>query len=251
MTRRKPVSLYVALALTLLSILGVTFGSGLIRLIPSILLVFILPGFTFLAAWFPNRLTDTASASLFTLALSLAIVAVGGVILHLAPGGLIPESWTFWLGGMSLINGVVGLQRKRFPFTPVPADKFFGFRLRHAALVLVATIVVFGAFTYARRGVIEQPRPGFTQLWMQQGKEAGSFVVGVQNEEDQPVRYRLVIVGSEGIAENNISLEPGAKWENLFWLTALPSLQLEALLYRMDDPETVYRNATLWLPDGG
>ena len=68
MTHRKPLVESALLLLTVLAVAAIFETSGVLRSLASVLLVFVLPGRAFLAAWFPKRLADAPGNILLTIA---------------------------------------------------------------------------------------------------------------------------------------------------------------------------------------
>jgi hypothetical protein len=96
-------------------------------------------------------------------------------------------------------------------------------------------------------GVESQPSDGFTQLWLLPDPQGAENVVrlGLQNREAAKTSYRLeVLADGFAIAEwSPIELDPDEQWEVSTSLLDdhSGSALVEAILYRTDAPDTVYR----------
>jgi len=221
---------------------------GVLRTLLTLSLVFALPGYAILAAWSPRRLAAFPANILFTLTLSIAAAVFGGLVLHITPMGLQTISWTIWLAGITVFHLVAALlRRNNQPL--ITDDSVSGFRLSQWAFIVVAIALSFFALAVARDGANEQARPGFTQLWLTQADDANWIDVGVQNREGLPISYRLVVEGEALQIERDFELEQGASWEISLQLPPAHGPQIDAYLYRLDNPEAVYRTTRLWLTD--
>jgi uncharacterized membrane protein len=237
------------LALSLCAAVVVIAGSGLARTLMALCLVFILPGVSILTAWFPRHLGKAPDNILLTITLSLATTAISGIMLNFLPWGLQPQIWGLWLGGVAVFNAEVALLRNLRHPEVFAVGNNWTFRLPQVIMLILAGVLTFGAIALARAGVTEQSRPGFTQLWMIQTDKTNTVRLGVQNEEQTPVTYWLVVRqdGQPLQAYYDLEVAAGDKWETTLQLQANPSDPVEADLYRTDIPQTAYRSVTLWL----
>jgi uncharacterized membrane protein len=242
------------LALTLFAVAAIFGANGILRSLMAVLLVFVLPGRTLLAAWFPRRLAEAPGNILLTIILSIALTVMGGLLLNLLPSGLEAQTWALWLGGITLVNGVIALLRTARPSDqPVPIATP-ALRPGQALMIALASLMLVGAISLARGGVLSQPRPGFTQLWILPAAEPEGIQVGVQNEEGMPLTYWLVIRQGETPVQAyyDVEVETGGTWNITvplspdMWSVGQP---IDAQLYRADQPDNVYRSVTLWLTE--
>src|SRR3954471_19437230 len=90
-----------AIAIALFVALG-----GAVRVLVALPFALVLPGLALTLALFPAGVPDGAERLLFSLGLSLAVTALGGLVLHLTLWGLRPASWTLLLGAITLAAGV-------------------------------------------------------------------------------------------------------------------------------------------------
>ena len=119
--------------------------------------------------------------------------------------------------------------------------------LIESGLLGLAALLVVGALVIARDGAMQQRATGFTQLWVLPDNAAKeeSVRLGVSNRESGQIGYRLLVTASGTIIGSwpRITLGPDEQWETS---VALPIAQpasatVEAVLYRLDAPETAYR----------
>jgi hypothetical protein len=94
---------------------------------------------------------------------------------------------------------------------------------------------------------------GYTLLWMVPAGDgnANDFRLGVNSQEFEAATYRLQVnVGGRPLREwPELKLAPGDSWESPIGLPSdrAGAGSVEAVLYRSDDPGTVYRRVELRL----
>ena len=244
------------LALAGLAVIVILETSGIVRTGMATILMFALPGRAFLAAWFPHRTRDASAYILLTITLSMAIAAIGGILLNMLSLGLQTQTWALWLGGVAIINGIIAIARNLFRPKLGASGQGQGRSLRtgQALLIVLAAIGVVGAIAVARIGALNQPRPGFTQLWLIPGENSDTVHVGIQNEEGTPMSYWLTVRQGELPikAYYDIQIDAASTWDATIHLPANPinpNQPIQAQLYRAEQPDTMYRSVTLWMSD--
>ena len=111
----------------------------------------------------------------------------------------------------------------------------------------LAALLVGGALLVARDGALQQRAGGFTQLWVLPDSAGSqeSVRLGLENREPGRSGYRLLVTASGTIIGSwpRITLGPDEQWEASVVLpTEQPAVTtVEAVLYRLDAPETPYR----------
>jgi hypothetical protein len=156
------------------------------------------------------------------------------------------------LGGITIFNGALGLLRSTWNRAPASSRQRLVIQPGHVVTILFAGVIVAGSLLVARNGALNQPRPGFTQLWMLPGETPNSVQIGVKNEEAESVSYWLVVRQGETPIEAyyEMQVDAGATWTAVVPLpvSAVNAQQpVEAQLYRSNQPDNVYRNVTLWV----
>ena len=226
-------------------------------------LAFVLPGYALMRALFREQAFGNAERLIFSLGLSLSIVILGGLALNLTPVGLQARSWAVLLGVVTLGASAVAILRQRRQGEA--AEGWSGFKsirltFRQGLLLGLAVLIVGGAFAVSIIGAQQQPRSGFTQLWMLptsgSAKAQDSVSLGLSNKESTPMQYRLTLeINGKVIKEwSAIDLSPNQQWDaTLVLRQSLPSssatapAKVEAILYRASNPKTMYRYVVLWL----
>jgi uncharacterized membrane protein len=244
---------------------------GVARAIVGLLLVLFVPGYALVAAAFPSGRLGMIERLLFSVGVSLAAAALAGLLLHWTALGLRPAAWAMVLGNLTLVANLVALIRRwrssripsaytngletgalvlesPWPFADRDAkSRIAGMTLIESGLLGLAVLLVVGALVIARDGAMQQRATGFTQLWVLPDNAAkeDSVRLGVSNRESGQIGYRLLVTASGTIIGSwpRITLGPDEQWETS---VALPTAQpaaatVEAVLYRLDAPETAYR----------
>jgi hypothetical protein len=210
-------------------------------------LVFVLPGYALTAALFPRTL-DWAEWLLFTLGLALAITALGGLVLNVTPWGLNAQSWATLLFGVTAVASLVAIYRRRRLEDQASEDQARSVQasvgVTSALAMGCAALLAGGAMWLAHTPVPQQPEQGYTLMWSLPVADAGAngIRVGVRNFEPVPTSYALrIVAGGQTIQQFAIDLEPVDGWEADVSLPTADPGPIEALLYRADAPDVVYR----------
>lgn len=220
------------------------------RIVLTIPLVLILPGYAITAALFPEPPLRMPHRVLLTLSLSIAATIGGGFALNATRWGLNTGPFAALLAGVTILAASIAFSRRSATGGEV-AREGMGLRPYQWLLFGLAVVVVGLALHVARTGAIEQPSPGFTQLWLLPSTDGNQSTVrlGIANMEGEAVTYSLrVREGNAVIAEwPALALSSGGTWETV---VQLPNPQggsepVEALLYRANAPDTVYRRVVL------
>jgi hypothetical protein len=251
---RKPVDLIVVVAFAALAMtLTLAAPSGSLgRLLVTLPLALFLPGYALTAALFPGRSLGTAERLLFSFGLSLTLTVLSGLVLQWTSLGLRPAAWAALLGNITLLASLVALVRGWH--RPVPELGLVRMRPLQGAQLLLALLLVGGALQLARDGAAMRRDAGFTQLWMLPANpsQADSLRLGIGNYEAQTMRYRLRVSAGDAVLGEwqQVSLAPEQQWEaQIAWPTQSGPPTVEATLYRLDAPETVYRRVVFWRGD--
>jgi hypothetical protein len=222
-----------------------------IALIAAIPLALVLPGYVLTAAIFGRSGPDAPRQALLTLALSLAVLVLGSLLLNYMPGGIRALSWGILLLVVVLASARLAAIRRRPPrkssrprrrLSPAPLD---------AALFAVGGLAAVGAIVVAQIPVTASNADGFTALWMLPSQDGERARVGISSNEQEPTSYRLYVrtEPDSGVVKR-FTLEPGEEQRFKFALDPdLAGRRVTASLYRDEKPQRVYRRVTSWLPD--
>lgn len=252
--RSYDLALVVAVAAVAVILTALESSDVALRVIPALVLVLVAPGYALREALFPRPDADGPERILLTLGLSVAAAALGGLALNLTPWGLRATPWAALLGGLTLAASAVAFARRRGQPAAGPARRAPRLRLRDGLMFVLAALLVVVALREAQTEAIRRQSVGFTQLWVLPAGPADRAAVqlGVVSQEPALTRYRLRLeVDGRLVREwQSIALRPSEQWEQTIALPAgRGSEKVEALLYRLDAPETTYRRGVLWLDD--
>lgn len=222
-------------------------------------LVLVLPGYALTEALLTRQTLGITERLVFSLGLSLVIVIVGGLVLNWTPFGLHTSTWAVFLGGITLGASAIAFLRRRGQSSAVSGWSgvgSIGFTFGQGLLLGLAAFIVCGAVAVSILGAEQQPRPGFTQLWILPGggtaNAKDSVRLGMSNMESKAMQYRLAVREDGKVVKEwpSIDLKPNEKWEATLMLSPTGdtgTARVEAELYRTDDPTTVYRDVVLVL----
>jgi uncharacterized membrane protein len=221
----------------------------------------VFPGYAIAALSFARRPLEVPQLLALTVGLSLAVLALGALLLNYVPGGLRAESWAVFLvlltvaacRGAALRRRPEAARRhqpqaRRPRIGAIPAALFTA----GAALAVAAIAVSFVAFE-------GDDAIGYTELWMQpldSSRESG-VRVGIGSDEQRRTSYRLLVHFRAGRDpySSRFSLDPGESIVRRVPVVSPSAGQrnrVMATLYRADQPGQPYRRVTGWvLPEAG
>jgi hypothetical protein len=226
---------------------------------PAISLVFVAPlalfapGYAIVSAAFARRQLDPARLLVLSLALSLAVLALGGLVLNYL-GGIHGSSWAVLL--LLVVLGCcrsAALRRDRPPESlrlrlPKPGVPKLGLAL--GGLAAVAAALVLASTTLPAKSAI-----GYTELWIvpELESEGSEALVGVKSEEQQTTEYDLGVRIGKQLVKRSFVLEPGEETSVRVGppiAPASPTVPVVATLLLDSDPSYVYRRvqSTLTAP---
>jgi hypothetical protein len=254
--RRQSIDLFVVIVVAGLSAMLalVMPTNSIVRLICALPLVFFLPGYAISAALLPMNSLGNVEQLLISLGLSVSATALSGLILNLTPWGLQSTTWAITLAVIVVLTSAIAWLRRKTD-TKIMTAKIgmnFNLRLRDGLFLGMAVLVTGAAIGLTRLPVAPNGIAGYTQLWMitPNPNNTNDFRLGLTSAEFTDTRYRLqVSIDGQVVKEwPELSLKPGETWETAI---SLPSGQfgsgpIIADLYKLDNPETLYRHVTLW-----
>lgn len=168
------------------------------------------PGYAIVAATFARRPLDRAPRLVLSLALSLAVLALGGLVLDYL-GGIHGFSWAVLL--LLVVVGCCRAAALRRERRPQPSQPRMPRPSRlEAGLVLGAIAAVVAALVLASTDLPAKSAVGYTELWIvpKAESEGSEAEVGVKSEEQQTTEYDLgVRIGARQLIRRSFVLEPG------------------------------------------
>lgn len=221
-----------------------------LQILFAIGLVAILPGYGLTTAIFIKYPLSLVEKTAFSVGLSLALAAVGGLFLHFTPWGLQTASWVVLLGGVTLVaNGLALARMSRAENVDLSVSQI-SVSLPQLLLMLCAGLIITGAYLTARAGAENRPVPPYTQLWLLWTDESRAEIeIGIHNHEGTAVTYEIHLSTQQGQLEtwSQITLLPNTTWTTRYPAPApvANSDIIRATLYRLDAPDTPYRTVFL------
>ncbi|HEX6556523.1 MAG TPA: DUF1616 domain-containing protein [Ktedonobacteraceae bacterium] len=243
----------------------------IIGVILAVPLIFVLPGYTLTQALL-CRQSPAPSSSLIlrpslkigqpisavdhiilSLGLSMTIDVIIGFMLNVFPIGLGSLSWTLSLGLVITVFTLIAAYLRRR--NQVKIERIPRLRITIYNCVLIGLAIVVAAvaiwFSAIRPSATQAD---FTQLWMlpsNQSTNSCAVRIGVQSFEATSVTYRvtLAVNGAQVNTWPSVVLAPHEEWNQLVSipLISTSSVYVEARLYKLGRPESVYRDVHLIL----
>jgi len=202
--------------------------------------------------FFDSRLGAELRAAL-SVALSLTIAALGGVLLSVVGVRLDRSSWLVLLAGMTLAGvAVAETSRARdrivSPVDPVEHSRTQRMSAAQGIRLGLAGLIGAAALGFAVFSANAQAQPPFTQLSLNQhgaAPETAQVVLG--NQEQSAQHYRLV-VSTDGVISKSwtVTLAKGASWQGS--VPARPGHRLAVDVYRTLSGGQPYRHVALIVP---
>ena len=201
-------------------------------------LVLVLPGYALAANLFAPRTVGRIERAVYVITLSIAIVAVGGLLIQLVLG-LSRGVWVAYLAAVTIAAALRAPRRARGE--PIAWPAAVPRALPVAALAFVAAAVIAAlAVASAGDGLREaQSKIRFTDFWL---VPAGGAIaptserleVGLHSHEGRPVRFSLQLSrAGEAFFKRSVELRAGEDWRHGFTVTKAPrGVPVVATLYR-------------------
>jgi uncharacterized membrane protein len=217
------------------------------------LLLLVLPGYSLAEALFGRRTIDWPRRLLLTVGLSISSSVVVGLLLNLAPFGLRAWSWSVALFVVTCAAGAVAI-RDRGEAPSLPAGLRRLVALPSLLFVIGAALVLASAVFLAGTPLTAKNVPGYTAFWLVPGgrEKPATVRVGIKSGELKALNFRLVVRVGKNLAYDRRlpAFQPGREFETTVAVkrAAAGGTPTVALLYREDNPGSVYRLARLWPP---
>jgi uncharacterized membrane protein len=215
-------------------------------------LVLFLPGLSVSLIAFRGRL-GPAERAVYSVGLSLALVAFVGLALAATPWHLTPGGWAVGLGALVTIPTLAALVSDPGNSGPkrIGARSRVEVRRSDVGLFAAGAGLLILAVLLATRGAADSPQTTFTELWILPSPADGRYEVelGVRNSEAIRMRFRVELShGANLVAQwTDIDLRPGETWRTT--INVEPRVaggeQLDATLFT-GSSRTPARHVVLW-----
>jgi len=222
-----------------------------VQAILGVLVVLILPGYALVELLMRRRTLGTSQHLFLSLIASIAIAILGSLLLHQLPLGMRANSWIALFVGTTAGVGLLAwmLRNRRNEKAVVPHQ--MPIRISQLLIMCLAVIVAAGALMFARTPGSTEHYAGYTLFWLTpiEGEADNQLQLGIDSKEFVSTAYRLELFVDGVIVQkwSTIELVPNQQWHaNLALNEAqLNESTLEANLYRLDQPDTLYRHVVM------
>jgi uncharacterized membrane protein len=249
----------------LCALLALALPFDLVRVLVGAPLLLFLPGYAITAAAFAHGRIPRPHFLLFSVGLSLAVLALGALPLNYLPGGIRAGWWAalLFLVVLGACRGAA-LRRPRRAGAPI-TWALPGVNRAQAGLVAAGGLAIVAALALAFVPLSATNAVGYTEAWIQPleaGREPG-VRIGIGSAEREDTSYRLVVIfgASEGEAARQLELEPGEKQVLEFQAPdrspvatgAGGAIRVTATLYEQSGPEPdrPFRRVSTWIEPAG
>lgn len=225
-------------------------ASTVVHLILGLLLVLILPGYALTELLFAKGQLTRTERLLYTVVGSITVATLGALVLNQLPGGVQTSGWIGLLVGVTLLGTLLGAL-KRQPTATAPVTRLPRLRISfNQLLVLAIAVGVAGiAVKTAQTPTSPQGLTGYTLLWMLPADDSSRLALGISNQEFAPTAYKLQVKVDQQLAQewSNLRLAVNGRWaaELAVPATAVAGHEITAELYRLDQPDQLYRHVVL------
>jgi hypothetical protein len=202
-------------AAALCALLALALPFDLLRILVGAPLLFFLPGYAITAAAFARGRIARGHFLVFAVGLSLAVLALGGLVLNYLPGGVRAGWWAvlLFLVVLGTCRGAA-LRRPRRMAPPIAwalprANRAQAGLLAGGILLAVAAVGLAFVPLSATNAI------GYTEIWIQplEASADPGVRIGIGSGERDDSSYRLVVEfgDGEGEATRQLTLAPGQK----------------------------------------
>ena len=227
-----------------------------IRIFAAAPLALVLPGWALTAATFAPGAIPRALRWLMVLALSLAVLVLGALILD-QTSGIREVPWAILLVVVTFAGCAAAWLRRADPQPQAPLRRP-RVRATEVALLVGAVLCVGAATVIARTTLPAENIVGFTSLSLLHAEADGDpgLKAEVASNERVPVKYKLIFRQGAGPARvaKRFTLAPGDRYETFVPLSRFSEDRrirlVTAFLYRLDRPFKPYRRVNAWINTG-
>lgn len=239
----------VAVASALLTLL---LPWGPLCLVTALPLVLFLPGYALAAAIFARGRIPLRHMVVLSIGLSLAVLALGALLLNYLPGGVRAGWWALLL--VIVVFAAARAAAIRRPSRRAAPRASWKLRLNPARAALFATgaLAIVVAIVLAFIPVGAKNALGYTQMWIRplEGEKAG-VEIGVGSGEQEEASYRLWVRFGNGEAPQGryFKLAPGETRVVRLLTEKQPAKaeQISAALFKQGGPGRAYRRVSTWI----
>lgn len=228
----------------------------IIGIVLALPLMFLAPGYLLIEILSQKREHDGTTYLLLSIGLSLSIDILCGFLLNFIPAGLTPTTWGIFLAALTMACALLCMVRRRRWQIPVDQrQKDLPTRYEFLLLTVIVYLVIF-AFIYTTSNIENQKNQGSTQFWLLLDNHQShdcAVLLGIESNQAATTTYQVEVKENNQYAAHwsSITLASQQKWQERLPIAInhaqTPPLQIEADLYRQQEPASVYRTAQLFL----
>jgi hypothetical protein len=217
------------LAVTVLAAIGCAVWTAVpwLRVAAGLPLVLVLPGYALSTLIVPDgrgargKISPVLWRAMWTAGLSLAVAALGGLLLNLTPVGLTRVTWTLSLAGLTVLAAAASGLRRHRSLAHLPHLSRRTPVSRLVACYAVAAVAIAGGaiglaaasagWEFSDGGSHPPGARGFAQLWLVPAP--GTATLGVRSGYAGTRTFHVVLRnGSRAIGTWDLSLGAGQTW---------------------------------------
>lgn len=252
--RRPPSDLIVVAALAVVCALIVLVAADvpLLRTLGAVPLALFLPGYAIAAACLPQRSLGQVERLLISLSLSVVSTALLGLVLYWSGLRLQTATWASALALTTIVASGIAWRRKPAAEGEREATRpAINLNLRDVVWIGLAVVIAGAALGIARLPSPASGVSGYTQLWLTPANDGNTanYQAGITSQEFATVTYHLQVMVDGRVIRDwpELPLAPGATWTSPIVLPPdqLNAGSIEAALYRLDNPNVIYRQVKL------
>jgi uncharacterized membrane protein len=234
------------------AVLALLLPGGPLCLVVALPLVLFLPGYALASAIFARGKIPLRHLLVLSLGLSLAILALGALLLNYLPGGIRAGWWALLLAIVVFAAArAAAIRRPSYRAAPKPSWKPQPNPAKSAlfaggGLAIVAAIVLAFTPVGAKEAV------GYTQMWIRPlGGAKTGVEIGVGSAEQREASYRLWVKFGDREAPQGryFKLAPGETRLVRLLTEEQPAKaeQIRAALFKLGGPGRAYRRVSTWI----
>ncbi|HEV7482390.1 MAG TPA: DUF1616 domain-containing protein [Solirubrobacterales bacterium] len=238
----------------LCAVLALALPFEALRVLLALPLTMFLSGYAISAAIFARRPLPRRQFLLLSVGLSLAVLALGTLVLNYVPGGIRAGSWA-----LLLFLVVLGCCRGAAVRRPRGASAPVSWALpqvsaAQAGLLALGGVAAIAAIVLAFTPLAATNATGFTELWIHPLSGDNGVRIGVGSAERDDASYRLVVnFGGSREVTREVELRPGQREVLALGESAAASapaaIPVTATLFKQDsaNPDRPFRQVSTWL----
>lgn len=208
------------------------------------------PGYLIALMIFPEESLEFPVRVALSIGLSLALAAIGGILLYASGAGLANTSWIALIAGINIVGSLVVLIKRGRPDQAIVERYVIELGWTMGGLLLLIVAGLTGIILMARQSAYDRPSEGFTELWIANVDQSEDQIqIGIHNQEHQTASYDVVLRINGRYIEDwpEIELDSTQQWVTEYHLPP-PISRKEIVvvsLYQTDKPNELYRRVQL------